>query len=95
MQQTSNPDKLVCHRIKHLFDCDGEEVWFKGTVLAYNQNNHEFTIAYDIENEVFSFPLLEDLKCGDILVILSINFCCRDLITVWYGADKRELKGRQ
>ena len=68
-QFISNPDKLVCHRIKHLFDCDDEEVWFKGTVLAYNQNNHEFTIAYDNENEVFSFPLLEDLKCGDLLVI--------------------------
>ena len=45
-QFISSPDKLVCHRIKHLFDCDSEEVWFKGTVLAYNQNNHEFTIAY-------------------------------------------------
>ncbi len=57
-----NPDKLVYRRIEHLFECDGEKVWYKGPVLSFNSENQQFTIAYDNEDDVFNFPLLEDLR---------------------------------
>ena len=56
-------------RIEHLFESDGEKVWFKGTVLSFNAESQEFTVAYDNEDEVFNFPLLEDLKNGELRVI--------------------------
>lgn len=68
-QFLSSPEKLVYRRVEHLFECDGKEVWFRGTILAYNPNNHEFTIAYDNEEDVFKFPLVDDLKNGDLRII--------------------------
>ncbi len=46
-----NPDKLVYRRIEHIFEGDGEKVWYKGTVLSFN------SVAYDNEDDVFNFPL--------------------------------------
>ena len=65
----SSPDTLVYRRIEHLFDCDGELVWFKGTVLSYNPNNNKFTVAYDNEKDFFEYPLLDDLKTGELKII--------------------------
>ena len=60
-QICADPELLLYHRIEHLFDCDGTEVWYKGTVLAYDSDKNEFRVAYDNEDEVYSFPLLQDL----------------------------------
>ena len=32
-----DPDLLIYRRIKHQFNCDGELVWHKGTVLAFDK----------------------------------------------------------
>ena len=64
-----DPELLIYRRIKHLFDCDGDHVWYKGTVLSYDANCTMFRVAYDNEEEVCSFPLLEDLVSGDLIVL--------------------------
>ena len=40
--------------------------WYKGTVLSYDESTREYRIAYDNEDEIFSFPLLEDLENNDL-----------------------------
>ena len=37
-----DPELLLYRRIKHLFNCDCEDTWYKGTVLSYNQQTEEF-----------------------------------------------------
>lgn len=64
-----DPELLIYRRIKHLFDCDDNEVWYEGTVLGYNDETEEYTIAYDKEDSVYEFNLLEDLDCGDLIVL--------------------------
>ena len=47
-------------------NCDGMMAWYKGTVLSYDESTREYRIAYDNEDEIFSFPLLEDLENNDL-----------------------------
>ena len=49
-----------------MFDCDGELEWFSGTVLSYDK---EFRVAYDNEEDEYSFPLFEDLASGEIRLV--------------------------
>ena len=65
-QISADPELLLYRRIEHLFDCDGDSVWYKGTVLAYDKDTEEFRVAYDNDDEVFCFPLLLDLEKGDL-----------------------------
>lgn len=46
-------------------------VWYQGTVLAYDRHTGKFGIAYDNE-DVFIFPLLEDLNSGDSQIFIFI-----------------------
>ena len=55
---------LIYRRIEHLFSCDGEMIWFTETILGYNKDTEEFSIAYDNEGCVYCFSLLEDLAKG-------------------------------
>lgn len=64
-----DPELLLYQRIEHLFDCDGIETWCKGTVLSFDSEKKEFQVAYDNEDVVYSFPLLEDLKNGELKVM--------------------------
>ena len=50
-----DPELLIYRKIKHLFDCDGEDVWYSGTVLAFEEGTGQFTIAYDNEDDVYAF----------------------------------------
>ena len=56
---------LIYRRIEHLFSCNGEMIWFTGTILGYNKDTEEFSVAYDNEDCVYCFPLLEDLAKGE------------------------------
>ncbi len=62
---SADPDLLIYRRIEHQFECDGELQWFAGTVLSYNNN---YRVQYDTENEIYSFPLLDDLNRNEVRV---------------------------
>lgn len=66
---SKDPELLLYRRIEHKFDCGGADTWYKGTVMSYDAASQEFRVAYDDEDEIFSFPLLEDLQNGDLLVL--------------------------
>ena len=66
---SADPELLIYRRIKHLFDCGGDQVWYKGTVLSYDASCKLFRVAYDNEEEVCSFSLLEDIISGDLIVL--------------------------
>ena len=61
-----DPELLLYRRINHRFNCDGVMARYKGTVLSYDESTREYRIAYDNEDEIFSFPLLEDLENNDL-----------------------------
>lgn len=61
-----DPELLLYRRINHRFNCDGTDTWYKGTVMSYDEVTKEYRVAYDNEDEIFSFPLLEDLKNNDL-----------------------------
>ena len=60
---------LLYRRIEHVFNCDGIDVWYKGTVLSYNKDSGEFRVAYDNEDKVFCFPLIDDLRKGELKIV--------------------------
>ena len=64
-----DPELLLYRRIEHVFNCDGVDVWYKGTVLSYNKDSGEFRIAYDNEDEVYCFPLIDDLRKGELKIV--------------------------
>ncbi len=66
-----DPDLLIYHRIEHQFNCDGELVWYKATVLSFDKETKEFRVLYDNEEvEEYSFPLLEDLEKGEVKILM-------------------------
>ena len=66
-----HPEKLVGHEINHRFEVeDGELVWYKGTVEKYNSRTNEFIVRYDGEELPCSFPLLDDIRSGDLQLIV-------------------------
>ena len=44
-----DPDLLIYCRIEHQFNCDGELVWYKGTVLGFDKETKEFRVLYVTE----------------------------------------------
>ena len=65
----ADPEVLIYRRIEHLFDCDGVNIWYKGTVLAYDKDTEEFKVAYDNEDEAYCFSLLQDLENNELRVL--------------------------
>ena len=71
-----HPERLCGRRIEHLFideECDST-AWWKGTVLSMVEGNSEqnvmYNVTYDDEGgETNQYPLLEDLKNGDLKII--------------------------
>ena len=63
------PELFVGRRIKHRFEVDAKLVWFEGSVLQMNNETNEFEIAYDNEDDVCWFPLLDDARNGDVLLV--------------------------
>ena len=53
---------LVGRKINHKFSVNGEEVWYTGNVISYNNAKKLQTIIYDGEDEPCYFNLLEDLE---------------------------------
>jgi len=41
-------------------------IWFIGTVVSYNEEAGEFSIAYDDENDICQYPLLENMAKGEL-----------------------------
>ena len=68
---THDPEILIYRRIQHQFDCDGELVWFSGTVLSYDRVTtcKEFRVVYDNEEDEYSFPLIEDICNREVRVV--------------------------
>ena len=62
------PESLGGGRIKHRFEVDGKLVWYRGTVLQLNYVTNEFEVAYDDEDDVCWFPLIDDLRNGDLFL---------------------------
>ena len=65
----ADPELLIYRRVEHLFDCDGKDVWYKGTVLAFDRENGKFRITYDNDNDIYYYPLLEDLDNGELRIL--------------------------
>jgi hypothetical protein len=72
------PDTLVNFRILHLAEEeDGHTQWFPARVIGVYAANlakpmqTEYSIVYDIDNEgdSWNFPLLQDLKKGDLILL--------------------------
>jgi len=70
---TENPPKLEGKRIEHLFYDPETDIsmWWKGTVLTLVPGTQsEFIVVYDDElDQQHQFPLLEDLKNGDLRIL--------------------------
>lgn len=64
-----SPERLVGERISHRFEVNGELIWYEGTVQRYNFNSKEFQIAYDGEEDLCLFPLMDDIATGDLVII--------------------------
>ena len=62
------PQLLIGQRIRHRFLVNGNLVWYKGTVISMKSTT-EFEVSYDDEDDSSIFPLLEDIKSGDIMII--------------------------
>ena len=62
------PELLVGCRVKHRFETDRELVWYERTVLQMNSETQEFQVAYDNEDDICCFPLLDDIASGDLLI---------------------------
>ena len=65
----SDPDLMIYRRIEHQFDCDGSLQWFKGTILGFDKDTKEYRVQYDNEDEIYSFPLLDDLRNNELHVL--------------------------
>ena len=69
-QLKRDPELLIYRRIEHLFDCgNGKETWFKGTVLSYEKEEKHYSVVYDNEDDVYTFPLLEDMENGELRIV--------------------------
>ena len=72
----ANPESIVGCAIHHKCKEDGEIAWFDARVLRvaiFNEINPiktEYIVHYDNEddNTTWNFPLLSDLKNGDLIV---------------------------
>ena len=73
------PELLIGRRIKHRFQIDGELVWYEGVVQQLNFVTNEFQVAYEGEEDLSWFPLLDDIRSGDLLLI-------RNFLNVWFYA---------
>lgn len=56
-QLRTDPELLTYRRIEHLFDCDGDNVWYKGTVLLVMIRKMETLELCD--DEIYCYPLHE------------------------------------
>ena len=68
----SKPQLLVGRRIRHRFQVEGtsELVWYDGTVKNLNPETNEFQVIYDGEDEVCNYALLDDIRSGDLSLIV-------------------------
>lgn len=73
-----HPEKLCGRRVEHLFfdEENDSTAWWKGTVLSMvdssktTEENVMYNVTYDDEDgEIQQYPLLEDLKNGDLKLI--------------------------
>ena len=73
------PELLVGKRVHHLLDDEGSENWQAGTVLCIQKHNKNrmrvvYSIAYTDDPDILlSFPLLVDLKKGDLIIEGDLN----------------------
>ena len=65
----ANPSLLVGQRIRHKFIEDGEEVWYEGYVVAYDDNLNTHEVVYTEDSEHYSYNLLEDLEEDSLEVL--------------------------
>ncbi len=65
----ANPSLLVGKRIRHKFVEDGDEMWYEGYVLGYDNNLNEHEVVYTEDSEHYSYNLLGDLEEGSLEVL--------------------------
>jgi len=70
-----NPNKLVGRNIQHKCVENGSEMWFNAKVLSVKQVNKdtiktEYNVQYEEDKDsIWFFPLLIDLKKGDLMIM--------------------------
>jgi len=71
-----NPQAIVNRKFKH--KCkdpeNGTIEWYKGKVICVHRHNDnpiktEFTVKYEEDEDEWFFPLLQDLKNGDLMFV--------------------------
>ena len=65
------PELLIGRRIKHRFEVDGDLVWYAGVVQQHNYVTSEFQVAYDGEEDLCWFTLLDDIRTASIMKALK------------------------
>lgn len=63
----SQPELLVGKKIKQRFSEDGKLVWYEGIVLSISKTR-EYEVVYDEDDDIYCFPLLDDIKNGDLII---------------------------
>jgi len=67
--QTDDPTELVGKQILHKFKHKGDEKWYRGHVISYDEISEEHKIIYDNEEEDCYFNLMEDISHNDLIII--------------------------
>ena len=62
------PELLIGRKIKHRFEVDGNLVWYEGVIQQLNFITNEFQVAYEGEEDLSWFPLIDDIRSGDLLL---------------------------
>jgi len=65
-----NPHLLVRQRIQQRFKVEesSELVWYFGTIQKMNPSTYEFQVLCDGEDDAYIYPLLDDIKSGDLML---------------------------
>ena len=65
-----SPTSLIDKPIKHRFQIDdlGEERWYNGVILKYDDNSKQFEIVYEGDDAHYYFDLSQDVMLGDLVL---------------------------
>ena len=66
----NSPTLLIGKPIKHCFQIDdlGEERWYNGVILKYDDSSKQFEIVYEGDDAHYYFDLSQDVMLGDLVL---------------------------
>ena len=66
----NSPTLLIGKQFKHCFQIDdlGEERWYNGVILKYDDNSKQFEIVYEGDDVHYYFDLSQDVMLQDLVL---------------------------